>query len=66
MVRKLLKHFLKKNCKRHIEWSVELKNNEEKGYILYIKRKGYENLFNSWLDKKGIIKSQKMSLKMSQ
>ena len=52
MVRNLLKRFLKKNWKRHIEWSAELKNNEEKMYILYIKWKGYDNLFNSWLDKK--------------
>ena len=29
---------------------------KKKGNKLYVKWKGYGNLFNSWIDKKGVIK----------
>ena len=28
---------------------------KKKGYELYVKREGYDNLFNSWVDKKYIV-----------
>ena len=37
--KKLLERFTKKNCKK-------------KGDRLYVKLEGYDNLFNSWIDKK--------------
>ena len=40
MVKKLLEYFVKKNCKR-------LK--------LYVKWKGYNNSFNSWINKKDLV-----------
>ena len=40
MVKKLLEHFMKKNCKR---WK------------LYVKWKDYDNSFNSWIDKKDLV-----------
>ena len=43
MVKKLLEHFTKNNCKRKIK---------RKGDKLYVKWKGYDNSFNSWIDKK--------------
>ena len=46
MVKKLLEHFMKKNYIRQI------KKNLEK---LYVKWKGYDNLFNRWIDKKDLI-----------
>ena len=49
MVKKLLEHFKKKNCKRLIK-----KNLEWKKY-LGKKAKGYDNSFNSWIDKKDLV-----------
>ena len=40
MVKKLLEYFVKMNCKR-------LK--------LYVKWKGYNNSFNSWINKKDLV-----------
>ena len=28
---------------------------KRKGYKLYVKRKGYDNSFNSWIDKKDMV-----------
>ena len=28
---------------------------KRKGDKIYVKRKGYDNLFNSWIDKKGLV-----------
>ena len=46
---------MKKNCKK------QTKNNSEKvikrkGDKIYVKWKGYDNSFNSWIDKKDLIK----------
>ena len=48
MVKKLLKPFMKKNCKKQVNQTLENK--------LEIKWKGLDNLFNSWVDKKDIVK----------
>ena len=52
-VKKLLKRFTKKNCKR-LEFRIEkvIKRKDDK---LYVKWKGYDNLFNSWIVKKDIV-----------
>ena len=56
MATKLLEHFTKKYCKKkkkknkeefRIENAIERKDDK-----LYPKWKSYENLFNSWIDKK--------------
>ena len=53
MVRKLLEDFMKKNCKRLIKKNLEQKRAiKRKGGKLYNKWKGYDNSFNSWVDKK--------------
>ena len=53
--KKLLEHFTKKNCKKknQKEFRTE-KVIKRKGYKLYVKWKGYNNLFNSWIYKKDI------------
>ena len=52
-VNKLLESFTKKNYKKEIKKSLELKKkNKKKGNKLYLKWKGYNNSFNSWIDKK--------------
>ena len=53
MVKRLLGHFMKKNCKRLIKKSLEQKKYlKEKGDKWYVKWKGYHNSFNSWINKK--------------
>ena len=56
MVKKLLEPFMKKNCKRQNqkEFRIE-KVIKKKGNKLYVKWKGYDNSFNSWIDKKDVI-----------
>ena len=48
MVEKSLEHFMKKNCR--IEKVIK-----RKGDKLYVKWKGYDNSFNSWIDKKDLV-----------
>ena len=52
MVKTLLEHFMKKNCKKtnRKEFRTE-KVIKKKGDKLYVKWKGYDNSFNSWTDK---------------
>ena len=54
MVKKLLEHFIKKNCRRLIKKNIE-KVLKKKGDKLYVKWKGYDNSFNSWIDKKDLV-----------
>ena len=55
MVKKLLEHFMKKNCKTdQKEFRME-KVLGKKGNKLYVKWKGYDNSFNSWIDKKDLV-----------
>ena len=52
MVAKLLEHFMKKNCKKtnQKEFRIE-KVIKNKGNNLFVKCKGYDNSFNSWIYK---------------
>ena len=45
---------MRKNCKTYQEFRVEkiIKRNSDK---LYVKWKGYDNSFNSWIDKKDVV-----------
>ena len=54
MVKKLLEHFMKKNCKRLIKKKLEIVL-KRKGDKLYIRLKEYDNCFNSWINKKDIV-----------
>ena len=55
-VKKLLEHFMKKNCKRliNLEFRIE-KVLRKKGDKLYVKWKGHDISFNSWIDKKDLV-----------
>ena len=55
-VKKLLERFPKNNCKKtnQKEFKIE-KLIKRKGDELYVKWKGYDNSFNSWIDKKDIV-----------
>ena len=57
MVKKLLEHFIKKELQQtsQQEFRIE-KVIKRKGDKLYVKQKGYDNSFNSWIDKKELIK----------
>ena len=53
---KLLEHFMKKNYKRLINKNLKQKKVvERKGDRLHVKWKGYNNLFNSWINKKDLV-----------
>ena len=55
MEKKLLKKILKKICKKANQKEVRIeKVIKKKGDKLYVKWKGYNNSFNSWIDKKDI------------
>ena len=53
MVKTLLVLSLKMNCKR-LSKGIE-KVIKKKGDKLYVKWKGYDNSFNSWVDKKDTV-----------
>ena len=57
MVKKLLEHFIKKELQQtsQQEFRIE-KVIKRKGDKLCVKWKGYDNSFNSWIDKKELIK----------
>ena len=47
---------MKKNCKRLITKNLQFsKVIKRKGDKLYVKRKGYDNSFNTWIDKKDFV-----------
>ena len=51
--KRLLKSFTKNNCKKKSQKKFRVeKGIKRKGNKLYAKWKGYDNLFNSWTDKK--------------
>ena len=57
LLRKIIANFLRKRNKKKTnqkEFRVE-KVIKSKGDKLYVKRKGYNNSFNSWKDKKDIV-----------
>ena len=46
---------MKKNCKKLVKKNLEQKKVlNRKGDKLYVKWKGYDNHFNSWIDKKDL------------
>ena len=57
MMKKLLEYFMKKNYKKtnQQEFRIE-KVIKKKGDKLYLKWKGYDSSFNSWIYKKDLIK----------
>ena len=55
MVKKLKVVFMRENCKTdQKEFRIE-KVIKKKGNKLYVKWKGYDNSFNSWIDKKDLL-----------
>ena len=53
MVKKLLEYFMKKNCKKQTKKKIRIdKVIKRKRNKLYVKWKGYDNSFNSSIDKK--------------
>ena len=46
---------MKKNCKKLISEFRIKKVIKRKGDKLYVKWKPYDNLFNSWIDKKDLV-----------
>ena len=57
MVKKLLEHFMKKELQKtnQQEFRIE-KLIKRKGDKLYVKWKDYDHSFNSWIDKKDLLK----------
>ena len=53
MVKRLLEHFMNKKTNQE-EFKIE-KVIKKKGDKIYVKWKGYDNSFNSWIDKKGLV-----------
>ena len=54
--KKLLERFAKKNCKKTNQKTFRVeKVIKRKGDKIYVKWKGYNNLFNSWIDKKDMV-----------
>ena len=47
---------MKKNCKKLVKKNLEQKKYLKKGDKLYVKWKGYDNRFNSWVDEKDLIR----------
>ena len=56
MVKKLLEHFYEKELQEidQQEFRIE-KVIKKKGDKLYVKWKGYDNSFNSWIEKKDLV-----------
>ena len=54
--KKLLEYFTKENCKKQIKKEFRVwKKIKRKDNKLYVKCKGYDDSFNSWIDKKDIV-----------
>ena len=54
-VMKLLEYFMKKTRKKETKNFTVEKVINKKGNKLYVKWKGYDNSFHSWIDKKDIV-----------
>ena len=58
MVKKLLEVSMKKNCKKTSQKEIRIdKTLRIKGDKLYVKWKGYDNRFDSWIDKNDLVAS---------
>ena len=56
MLKKLLKRFMKKNCKKTNQEVFRIEKVIKKiGDKLYVKWKGYDDSLNIWIDKKDIV-----------
>ena len=55
MVKTLLVLFMKKNCKNANKKEFRTEKVIKKGDKLYVKWKGYDDSFNSWVNKKDIV-----------
>ena len=55
MMKTLLKFFMKKSCKKLVKKNLEWKKSLKKGDKLYVTWKGYDNSFNSSIDKKDLV-----------
>ena len=56
-MKKLLEVFMKRNCKKLVKKNIRIeKITKRKGDKFYVKWKGYDNSFNSWIDKKTMNK----------
>ena len=55
MVKKLLEVFMKKNCKKTNEKEFRIEKVLKKEDKLYVKWKGYDNSFNSWINEKDLL-----------
>ena len=53
-MKKLMEHFMKKNYKRQKEFRLE-KAIKRRGDKLHVKWNGYNNSFNSWINKKDLV-----------
>ena len=59
MVKKLLEVSMQKNCKKTSQKEIRIeKTLKIKGDKLYVKWKGYDNHFDSWIDKKDLVASK--------
>ena len=55
-VKRLWEHFMKKNCKRLTKKKIRKeKVIKRQGDKLYVKWKGYNSSFNSWMNKKYLL-----------
>ena len=55
IAKKLLEHFIKKELQKTNQQTFRIeKVIKRKGIKLYIKWNGYDNSFNSWIDKKDV------------
>ena len=56
MVKQLLEVFIKENCKNLVKKTLRIeKVLKIKGDKLYVKWKGYDNSFNSWINKSNLV-----------
>ena len=55
MVKKLLEVFMNKNCKKLVKKNLEQEKYSKEKVINYVKWKGYDNRFNSSINKKDLI-----------
>ena len=56
MVKKLLEDFIKKKLQKTNQQDFRIeKVIKRKGDKVYVKWKGYDNSFNSWIDKKDLV-----------
>ena len=53
---KLLEYFMKKEYKRLINKNLGQKKKSRKKVVNYVKWKGHDSSFSSWIDKKDLIK----------